>query len=45
MSSKLSFIPDISDYNWVRSQMQEDLMYRLENRTKKPLLEDPCMSE
>lgn len=41
MSSKLPFIPDISDYNWVRSQMQEDLMYRLENRTKKTSLGRP----
>lgn len=33
MSSKLPFIPDIPDYGYIRQQMNEDLTYRLENRT------------
>lgn len=32
MSRKLSFIPPIPNYDWIRHQMNEDLKYRLETR-------------
>ena len=35
MSSKLKFIPDFDNYDWIRNQMKEDLSYRLANRTNK----------
>lgn len=34
MSSKLPFIPYITDYDTIRQQMREDLDYRLKNRTR-----------
>lgn len=41
MSRKLSFIPPIPDYEWIRHQMQEDLKYRLETRREKTSLGRP----
>lgn len=35
MSRKLNGIPYISDYEWIRNQMNADLEYRLESRTKR----------
>lgn len=41
MSRKMSFIPHIPNYEWVRNQMQEDLKYRLETRREKTSLGRP----
>lgn len=41
MSRKLSFVPPIPNYEWVRNQMQEDLKYRLETRKEKTSLGRP----
>lgn len=38
MSRKLSFIPHIPNYEYIREQMREDLKYRLENRQKRTSL-------
>lgn len=41
MSRKLHFIPHIPNYEFIRGQMEEDLKYRLENRTAKTSLGRP----
>lgn len=41
MSRKLSFIPPIPNYEWMRQQMQEDLKYRLETRKERTSLGRP----
>ena len=40
MSRKFSFIPEIPDYKWIRTQMQEDLKYRLHDRQRRTSLTD-----
>ena len=41
MSRKFSFIPEIPDYKWIRTQMQEDLKYRLHDRQRRTSLGRP----
>ena len=41
MSRKLSFIPHISDYKYIREQMMNDLEYRLKSRNEKTSLGRP----
>ena len=41
MSCKLSFIPEIKDYDYIRQEMNKDLEYRLENRTDKTMYGRP----
>lgn len=41
MSRKLNFIPEIPDYDYIKSQMNEDLKYRLRSRTRKTSLGRP----
>lgn len=41
MSRKLNFIPYIPNYEYILNQMQEDLKYRLENRTRRTSLGRP----
>ena len=41
MSRKLNFIPYIKDYEYIRTQMKEDLGYRLESRQEKTSLGRP----
>lgn len=41
MSRKLSFIPNIPNYEYIREQMQEDLKYRLESRHERTSLGRP----
>lgn len=41
MSRKFSFIPEIPDYKWIRTQMQEDLKYRLHDRQRRTFLGRP----
>ena len=41
MSSKLNFIPHFFTYDDIRSEMENDLKYRLGNRTDKTSLERP----
>ena len=41
MSRKLSFIPHVPDYAYIREQMENDLQYRLKNRKRKTSLGRP----
>ena len=41
MSSKLDFIPNIGSYNDIRTEMENDLHYRLANRTERTSLGRP----
>lgn len=41
MSKKFNFIPFITNYEWIRKQMHEDLKYRLESRLEKTSLGRP----